>query len=309
MGSSVSIVNLEPNILEPTTEEQKICISYSVGEDCDDTVDIIEMMDTEVEVQKKVVVLNCECIPELSLLFVQQRLEAFPIHGMSLANNSITTERIEQHGLPWADSLCLLQFGGNLIPLPKLLSFLPQNNSSLVVLDLSFTENFIIGQGFTSDSCKSLRRLVLDGCSLESTLTADGPMSIFLGLSSLSELSLRENNLSSYESLNGLHALHNTLAHLCLEDNPVMEIAAQRSHVEQQLSQHMHRLSTLDKKRLLTGNAPEDLNEMQMGSPVVLKRMDGGSHAISGLSGVGLDQLEREYLAALNNERDTNVVS
>jgi len=146
---------------------------------------------------------------------------------------------------------------------------------------------------------------VLDDCSLSSTTTSDQQQSLFLGLSRLRELSLRENNLESVESLGGLLSLHGSLLSLSLEDNPCVDTAAGLERVKELALAHLPLLATLDRKPL-RAPGPSD------SSPgVVLTRVEGGSSSVGGLGEGkgGLDQMEKEYLAALKQERDTTVVS
>ena len=256
-------------------------------------------------------VLNCECVGEgLSLAEVQPFVDQ--AIGLSLASNSLQPSALADLVVP--NSLHILCFGGNCVSVPDLCRVLPAANE-LWVLDLGFTENLCVGDGFRSD-CRlaGLIRLVLDGCSLSSTLvtttqTESDPASssIFQGLSTLRQLSLKENLIQDTASLAGLLAVRATLASLALQDNPINDTKAGADEVQELAREHFPRLQLLDGKPV--HRSKESNGETGAVRPVQLQRVDGGSTAVGGIGGSGLDQMEKEYLMALKGEQDNSVVA
>ena len=141
--------------------------------------------------------------------------------------------------------LSYLQIGGN--PLTSTLLITRSIPDTIIMLDLSFTEAIVLEPGCFLH-CPQLTRLSLDGCSLTTTMHENEGgdkdvmrSSMFAGLVSLKELSLKENELSDNDSIAGLfffaltsaatandmsiikHLVSPTLTQLWLDDNPISD--------------------------------------------------------------------------------------
>ena len=297
MGAAASFErqDLTPAVLGELTAEESRVLDHANGID----TDVIEQGWGE-EDGNEGAVFMWECLGE-QMPSTLDAIEIGTAMGLSLANNSLSIEK----GLPWSNTLRILNFGGNCVSVPDLTQKLLPAQTNLLVLDLSHTEGIQLGHGFAgSTSCITLLRLVLDDCALSSTTSEQQGQSLFLGLSRLRELSLRENCLEDIESLGGLACLHCSLSSLALEDNPCVDTAAGLERVRGLALAHLPLLTTLDRRPLR--DQPSDSKV-----EVVLARVDGGSSAVGGLGEGkgGLDQMEKEYLAALKQERDVTVVS
>lgn len=245
---------------------------------------------------------------------------------LNISNNSIPTEEfLDKQTFIRQSSLQALSIGGNPIPELSIISnLLPQ---SLVCLDLSYCDGISVNKG-SFHSLFQILRLILDGCGISSTSTSADGASIFSGLVSLEELSLKENNLESKTSLQGLkyfgfagfvplsediamtffgsidYSLRpSCLKHLHIAENPLCETSALHKETVAQLLLDIPSLETLDEKPLRSREST--------GVPQVqLTRADTGrSSAMVGISAAGLDNMEQEYLAALKGEKDSSVIS
>jgi len=309
MGAGASIFELQQ-----VSELQQKVLDYSNGDDTDmTTLELSEIVDGEVD-QSWSGVLVCDCLggAELSFEMIQSTLSNCSAVGLSLANNSIKGPLSK---FPWSESLRLLNFGGNSERVADLCVSLPVLAAdNLWCLDLSFTELLVLsGDCFAhSGRCRSLIRLVLDGCSLSNTINTsaegnnDNSDSLFAGLPSLRELSLRENLFEDVDSLKGLIVLRPTLHSLWLQECPVVDTKAGQDKVLAMAVEHFPVLQYIDKKPVQPrlGSSIATIE-----APVVLRREDGGSQAVGGLAGAGLDQMEKEYLMALKGERDNAMIS
>lgn len=290
MGAAVSLQPDDDYVLSQ-------CLLFSRGEECElEPVDMTALNDDEGVGSGAHCVITADCISggvtPSSLASLAAGLLHTSTSGLVLSNNNLDTGVFAT--LPPLSSLTYLHLGGNsALPLQDItVAFASAQNR---VLDLGYTES--LPQALSDApfaACPQLVRLVLDGCGLESTLVGAG--SLFTGLPSLRELSLKENLFGSVDSLRGLECLAASLRRLCLADNPVMEVSSQVAEIRGLLGQ-MPRLEILDDKSIRQQEPGE-------GKAVILSRVDGGSSAVG-----GLDQMEREYLSALKGERDTSVVS
>jgi len=313
MGAGASTFELQ----QPSELQQKV-LDYSNGDAATDrtTLELSEVVDGEVD-QSWNGVLVCDCLgTELSLEMIQSTLSNCSASGLSLANNNI---KGPLNLLPFSESLHYLNFGGNGVSVADLCdSLLVLAADNLWCLDLSFTELLVLsGDCFArGDRCRSLLRLVLDGCSLSNTIITgteedddDNSSSLFVGLPSLRELSLRENQFEDVASLKGLIVLRPTLYSLWLQECPVVDTKAGQDEVTAMALEHLPVLQYIDKK-LLPGRLGGSSSIASRETPTVaLRREEGGSQAVGGLVGAGLDQMEKEYLMALKGERDNAMIS
>ena len=189
----------------------------------------------------------------------------------------------------------------------------------LLSLDISYVD------GLTIDPlcfllCPLLKRLILDGCGIESTVhkvpvenidsnedseeewAVQG--SLFVGLCSLEELSLAENPLSTPSSLIGLRAVP-TLRSLNLTDCPLREQSDVSTEVNKKVIELVGpNLETLDGKRMQKPGEFVQTLALQVG------HIDNNDTAAGFTTGGGdLDAADKEFIQALRGEKDTTVVA
>lgn len=199
-----------------------------------------------------------------------------------------------------------------------------QNSISLnmlLVLDLSYIEDLNFGQQCPPFmGSPLLRRLVLDGCGLSSTVLGESLInvdavigeeegksvfthsaltcSLFFGLVSLQELSLNENPLNDVTSLAGLLYFRNAkLQDLSLKDTPLRETTALSLQVNSELSTKIvgATLQSIDGKNIITS--------AKLATDVKL------SHVSVGISSAENDNADKEFTQALKGEQDTTIVA
>jgi hypothetical protein len=117
---------------------------------------------------------NAECQSLASIAFLDLYLKnpQFQLCAVNLANNQLQFESLHSSALKLSTNLHQLHLGGNRLGNLFNLQFcLP---SSLVILDLSYTENLRIAKG-TFLACPQLMQLNIDGCCIKSTAYAELP--------------------------------------------------------------------------------------------------------------------------------------
>ena len=243
------------------------------------------------------------------------------LKGLNIANNGIEDNTFASLHVLRSTYLMSLHAGGN-CPGPNFAKSI-SNCTQLIILDLSFTENLCISSALGM-ICPQLIRLVLDGCSLQSTLlpTAEDDskdeISIFYGLLQLRELSLRENLFEDVKSLKGLSffsfqdkytdILVPTLTVVSLLDNPLMEVTSTRKDMEAFILKELPFLSHLNDKSMESYVGASGIAAPSGDLSKILKRDgDGGSAAVGGQE--GFENMDKEYLATLKGERDVTIVS
>ena len=287
-------------------------LKYSKGEDVSEHSIIVEAHSNE-ELRELLagqggdclkVILTAEAseIDDISSTSVSKN-----VIGLNLANNILSDESFANS--PSLLQVSYLHAGGNSC-LGNNFYQLLESTGNLLVLDLSYTENLSLVGPFLA--APQLRRLCLDGCDLKCTVRRndDGTsISCFWGLVQLNELSLKENLFDSIESLYGLEFfsfgfMQPVLSHLWLNENPFQGVTADRLAVDTYLVKSIPSLVLLSDKMLnTTAIGRSDVSKL-------LTRNGGGNcSSVGGLQGKGLDNMEKEYLAALKNERDNTVVS
>lgn len=257
---------------------------------------------------------------------------------LNLASNNLEEANLVANKSMLQNSpLSVLSLGGN--SFTNCTTVCSCSPSTLLSLDLSFTE----GLQFPPNCFQSqfqLMRLVLDGCGITSTvLTAPGfdNVSIFKHLYCLEELSLKENELEGVPALRGLfyfsfsdmEALQSDISlsafgalelgprlrHVWVADNPICEVSSVLSQVVGMLSKSISSLHMVDEQRV--GAAPASsasaMSDASVRSRLLASRAEAGRYgdALAGALGgpSGLDNMEREFLAALKGEKDNSVVS
>ena len=149
--------------------------------------------------------------------------------------------------------------------------------------------------------------------SVEELIESD-EQSIFWGLVRLQELSLKDNALETPASLQGLsyfnfgpkysNILKPTLMHLWLNENPYQIISAMKKKGEEFLRMSLPFLKTLDDKEL---NSVSELSSVEVSKILRDNASSGGSSTVGGTA--GFENMEKEYLSALKEERDTTIVA
>lgn len=195
--------------------------------------------------------------------------------------------------------------------------------SSLIVLDLSYSAELNFGRSSAFGTTPHLRRLVLDGCNISTTIFAgmqgEAPPlnSIFFGLVSLTELSMAECQLEATEALEGFaffssmqQGLRSTLMSVNLAENPLrQETAALSTEADEALVKHCGAsLVEIDGKRIQSESSTTEAQEAVM--QLKMDRIKNDSVAAGFTPGGGdLDAADREFTQALKGEKDTTVVA
>ena len=266
---------------------------------------------------------SVELIKSLSSAF-QESIQQ--VKGLNIANNGLDDSVFSSVDMLTSPHLMLLQVGGNSLGQGFAASISSCNQ--LMILDLSFTENLCIPSAL-GIVCPQLVRLVVDGCSLKSTVmetssseeegdSPDEETSIFYGLLQLRELSMKENLFDNVDALKGLcffsfqgkhtDILLPTLRTLWLNDNPFMEVTATRKDMESFVLTELPFVTGLNDKSIELYRGSNSVIAVSGDMSSVLKRDGGGgSSAVGGQE--GFENMDREYLAALKGERDVTIVS
>ena len=249
----------------------------------------------------------------------------------NISNNAIPDDILQQHKGTIANSVVkAAMIGGNPITnCKRLCSIMP---TTLLSLDLSYTEGIQFTAGCFRQ-CFQLYRLVLDGCNITSTVCPEKDSSIFDGLVSLVDLSLKENCFADTASLRGILVLgykdiaplldekialdyfgdssyamcSASLRNLWIAENPLCETSAKYKAAVFELSSNIPSLQLIDDKAMTTKAAPQVKYEVLKSK--LSRQVDAAGYASAGLSQSGLDNMEQEYLAALKGEKDTTAVS
>lgn len=257
-------------------------------------------------------VLGSECPPPLLL----RHLNATGNNIMALAPDTFAMHPCINY----------IQLGGN--PFQNFSPLAAALPSTMVALDLSFTEGLVLEPGCFL-LCPQLLRLSLDGCELPCT-THDGEgdpttRSMFYGLVQLTMLSLKENDFVSTSSLDGLQFfalsmgmdeikpfVPQTLEYLHLEDNPVSDSQLSLRDAKSAL------MATIQSLKYIN-NEPTTRHLVSsfdvVSTAVARKKRDSwdapsaGDMLFSGGNKEGLDAMEKEYISALKGERDVSVVA
>jgi len=346
---------------ESSSDDDKNSYNFVINAECVglDNLSFLATILSSESVKKSLVGLNLSSNSlgdEVWLMQQQQQQEQQA--GEKLEGGGWTDEeKVESEGMTAGNllrslpRLGYLLIGGN-SGLYKASAFTPCLPVSLRVLDLSFSEGLVL-----SPLCFAyvpyLLRLSLDGCSLSTTGEGGGGggggggvdgvegegittqiTSVFDGLVSLRELSLKENAFETSESLSGLlwfgqpangtsseHSVRiPTLERLWLGENEVTREAESRRKLCQMLGDRIVSLKSIDNDVIrefeqgIGGvNGPVyDVMAMNSVRGVGKDGCAGGSSVNVGIAGAedkGLDSMEKEYLAALKGERDVSVVA
>jgi Leucine-rich repeat (LRR) protein len=315
-------------------------IEYSKGEDvsddfrvieCSSEDDIISFFTVEEEATEQTsAVVVAECIGLSSMKSIDEALctmsQCRSLTGLNISGNQCTDSTFSSSRLlATTTDLSYLHLGGNKIIYPtSLLRNL--SNCNILILDLSYTETLRLS-AFDFLYIPQLKRLVLDGCNLESTscrasVDTEEEISIFWGLVELQELSLRENQLSSIQSLSGLtffnfssidtatipsgvtYLLPPTLLQLWISSNPCCDTTSGSMEVNELMKMLIPSLLTIDGRAVQEATTTRKIDL----SKVLKREVVGSSSSVTG-SGMAFENLEKEYLAALKNEKDSTVVS
>ena len=273
-------------------------------------------------------IILAECLEINDLSIFETFVQKFPVEGgiigINLGNNLIELSDDQSvFSSLSSPNILYIHLGGNRI---SSLHFLSKNfnNSSLLILDLSYTESLAIERD-SFVTLPQLTKLILDGCNISQTLIKleNSSSSIFTGLINLHHLSLKDNDLDSLESLIGItyfsfsnlgfeyELLPNhsdifppCLRSISLKDNPYNFNDKLKLEVHNVLASAIPTLQDIDGYIL---NEPDMHISIDLSK--ILKRKVGASANIDGLQGKGLDNMEIEYLAALKNEKDFTVIN
>ena len=317
---------------EMSGETQVVTVEVNSLEDLEELKQDLTVTDTDTQAPLFMVTSESSGSPELltslSSIFSNHMHQ---LKGLNIANNGVEDEVLATLCILKSPHLVSLSAGGNFIEQNFAISI--SHCSHLVILDLSFTENLVISSALGT-VCPRLLRLVLDGCSVKSTVvessssssssssyppeevTGTNESSIFYGLVQLEELSLKENLLEDVASLRGLSffgfegkyrdILAPTLKSLWLTDNPLMEVTAMRKGMEEYVMSTLPFVSELNGMGMDSYNGGKVVIAGDL-SGVLQRDGDGGSRAVGGQE--GFENMDKEYLAALKGERDVTVVS
>lgn len=191
---------------------------------------------------------------------------------------------------------------------------------SLIVLDVSYTPllDFEVSAPFATTPF--IRRLVLDGGNIKSTIvgTAEGKggtelASLFFGLLSLVDLSMAECQLESVEALTGLSwfkAANVPMRRLNLSDNPLRQgTAALSKEVDAKIKEMLpSSLAEIDGVAITTEGVSAEQNAAV--ASLAVGRIDNNNVAVGFTPGGGdLDAADKEFTAALKGEQDNTVVA
>lgn len=289
-----------------------------------------DFITSEQSASQRLYSINAECISVEALgIFNKAFDNSFQLAtlvGLNVSNNQISAQSIKDSRLSLSAILSLSAGGNPSITnsLSTLCSNLPMH---LLVLDLSFTNNLIIAPG-TFLSCFQLVKLVLDGCDIsDTTIDAsddDGQSSavsttvvskqchssVFYGLVSLRELSLKENLIASIAALQGLHFFSHplnwgdatmislqALIAIHLADNPIYEISSTAKAALEFLQSAIPSLETMDGRSLRNDMQPNNNSTFRPSSvlPADVREVS--------------DAMEAEFLSAIRGEKDVSIVS
>jgi hypothetical protein len=285
------------------------------------------------------IMVSAECIGIETLSFINAGILPF-IGGMNLSNNQLSEQVLlavdTTATLLNMPRLKYLHIGGN--PIRNALTVTLRCGFLLQVLDMSYTEQLKFDSR-CFQFCPLLIKLALDGCNIKTTTSmgkrglqgADDGESIFYGLLALQELSMKENELESTESLSGLNYFSlkslatlgatgtsnatpvpppsATLHHLYLADNPICDNTPELRKFRSSLQAGISSLSAID-TFVIPASTSSSSSSAPIHLPSILKRKEGGDPDMTGTGGGGgLDSMEQEFLSALKGERDNSVVS
>ena len=313
---------------------------------------------------------ECQNIDNIDWLNEYLLNKQFMLTVLDLSTNNITSQNLINSTLIKSETLTQLSIGGNPFTyLNEITKYLP---SCLLVLDLSFTDNLILTPGVFL-YCPQLLSLSLDNCNIKTTIFDNNSKeeegvveenqvemnennsilllekdriphtnleesyktSIFYGLISLINLSLKENNIENMEELLGLNyfiiqqtidqTINNSittrnsssstnsnndknndqnyqLTNLCIAENPICEYSTEMKKLVSYIDVHIPSVHSIDDKILKQSS---DLNQSLNDHTSVEYRA-----VCEGVGGILVsDTMEREYIAALKGEQDRAVVS
>ena len=230
--------NLQLNDLPAIDEDEMMPVELSSLDDCENAIKTLQ------GASAYSIVAENAGFDDLSFLttFGSLCLPPLLLRHLNVSGNNVS----ELDAGVFSSHSCLsyLQIGGN--PITSMSSLTQIVPSTIIVLDVSFTENIVLEPGCFLH-CPQLIRLSLDGCSMATTMHGNDEgdkdvmrSSVFAGLVSLKELSLKENELSDNDSIAGLfffaltsgpaadmtiikHLVSPTLTQLWLDDNPISD--------------------------------------------------------------------------------------
>lgn len=316
--------------------------------DCTDVDDVKEALTDKHNLPLSIVV---EAQEVTSLEWLSECVEPILVKVLNLQSNQVTEDEIRKSHLYKLTHLIQLSLGANQLPLlgGALLSSFP---SSLLILDLSYTENLKFASGAFL-SCPQLLQLTIDGCGITSTthdeagfafedgsplLGCEGTslglacqQSIFFGLVSLMNLSMKENAVETARGFEGLayfaaQSIHAelraispelarandgsalpscTLTNLSVAENSLFESSAEQRAFSAWVATTLPSVRTIDGKVQPAYASPTAAIVDRTSAAYRAQRSQQAT-----LSGAGItDNMEREFTAALRGEKDVSVVS
>lgn len=221
--------------------------------------------------------------------------------SMNLSSNNLTDVQFIDNRITQVESLKYLSLASNNIIFATNITFNCTRN--LLYLDLSYMDELQLTAGcFMFLNC--LQKLVLDGINLSITHDTTNSLSYFIGLINLTELSLKENQISEKDALNGLMIFNHEyyrLKKIFLAENPLP-----LSKYKAALGSAISTLRFVDSQQVNTesvNNTPYNVLEQNRSNQS--NNVSIGEYQ----DNKGLDSMEAEYLAALKGERDNTVVN
>jgi len=237
--------------------------------------------------------------------------------ALNVSNNQLNNAAFSASQLSQSRTLLQVNMGGNSY------TSLPLLPSSLLLLDLSYSEELRLDTPGIFAQCPQLLRLVLDGCGLMTTCnsytSAGGEeggvgMSLFVGLVKLTDLSLKENQFEDMSSLQGLEYFSKksyssetgasfplTLRSLNISENPVCESTAQRKEVVTFITESVPSVTFIDGKSTVFSEGVAVVDK----SSAAYKQL----HPVVTDNDMITETMAQEFASALKGEKDNAVVS
>lgn len=316
-----------------TNQSKNSCDSYY---DLLDSPDIVSPIEVDIDQLESIGddIQACQCtkyalfaecvgLSDLNFFDTVTKVE-YPFNNtavaLNISNNQLNNAAFASCQLSQSRSLLHISMGGNS------LNALPALPHSLLVLDLSYSEEIQFHSPGIFSQCPQLLKLVLDGCGLNSTMSTllpsgegNNTVSIFSGLVKLIELSLKENQFADVESLQGLQFFSKNfssvgndnpnaessftmaLKSIRLADNPISENTALRKEVLAFVTTAIPSVCYIDGKSTVACDNVGVIDK----SSAAYKQL----HPVVTDNDMITETMAQEFASALKGEKDNAVVS